>query len=192
MKQNDLKYFKELIEGKTDITWKLWWKSNGLRLKEELPRQQFLKLKFGRLERAAELLAESKIEFQWTKKADYHQSISNLVDDFCDDKGYPLLSKQRKLFGGAVGDYLDGNKESGRKKLTAHIQKIERVKDEVVQSEKLNDLEFDANSFIDQGQPEIGIEILKILIERFDGVNDLTQPAVNLAKETIANTVHKP
>jgi len=185
MKKNDLIYFKNLIEGKTDITWKVFWKINNERLKQDLPRLEFLKLKFGKLKRAAEILNKFKIEFQWTKKADYHQSISNLVDDFCDAKGYPILSKKRKLFNGAVGDFLDGNKESGHKKLTSYIEKIEKNKDEVLQSYEINDLEFDAESFIDQGESEIGIEILKLIVGKFDGVNDLVQPAVSFAKEKL-------
>lgn len=185
MQQDDLNYFKNIIEGKTNMTWKYFWKKNSERLKKELPKREFTKLKFGKLNRASEILTELDIEFKWTKKADYHQAISNFSDDFCDHLGYPILSTQRQLYNGAVGDFLDGNTDTAKLKLNTYIKEIESIKDEILQSEKINDLEYDASSFINQGQPEIGIEILKLIVNRFNNFNDLTQPAVNFAKEKL-------
>lgn len=185
MEEIDLNYFKNVIEGNTEITWKCFWKTNHIRLKQYLPRQEYLQLKFGRLKRAAELLTQHEIVFNWTERADYHQAISGLVDSFCDEKGYLILSKQRKLFNGAWGDFLDGDHDSGRKKLIKYIEEIEKIKDKVAQADKVNDLEADAESFIDQGKVEVGLQILRLVIERFDGLNDLSQPAVNFAKEKI-------
>ncbi len=185
MNDNDLKYFKDLIEGKTDITWKVFWKSNEKRLKESLTRQDFLKLKFGKLQRASEILNENNISFQWTKKADYHLSISNLSDSVCDKNGYPIIEIQRNLFNGAVGDFIDGNIEIGRIKFANYLADIQKMDNMVEQSEQINDLEFDAESFIKQGNIQVGIEMLKLLVATFDNENDLIQPAIDYAKHEI-------
>ncbi len=191
MNENDLKYFKDLIEGKTDITWKVFWKLNEKRFKKNLTRQDFLKLKFGKLERASEILNENNISFQWTEKADYHLSISNLSDGVCDENGYPIVEIQRKLFNGAVGDFIDGNIETGRIKFANYLEDIQQMGNMVEQSERIKELEFDAVSFIKQGNIEVGIEMLKLLVATFDNENDLIQPTIDYVKTEIKRINNK-
>lgn len=63
------------------------------------------------------------------------------------------------------------------------------MEDEVLQAEKINDLEFDAELLINQGKKEMSIKILHLIIKQFDNLNDLVQPAVNFAKEK-RNNLH--
>ncbi|MEN7546966.1 hypothetical protein AAG747_03555 [Rapidithrix thailandica] len=187
MRESDLLSFKNLIEGKTGITWKRYWKQNAERLKEELTRLEFQKLKFKKLKRAAELLDENKMAYEWTDKANYHQAIALLADEVCDEYGYPLLEMQRSLYNGAVGNLMDHDIESGLTALQKYLDRFKQTLDDGASLPEyelleLQGYEMDAEMLMDQMYMEVGKQMLKMLVEKFEGIDDLIQPVVDQAK----------
>lgn len=181
MNEKHLHYFKNLIEGKEVITWKKFWKDNVEELQQTLSRSEFLKLKFEKLDHAEKILEQNGIAFQWTLEGKQQKVWSNLHDSVCDENGKPLLSFRRKSFSGAFGDYLDNKTELSLGKIKKHIDDILKTKDPVAKSDLLNEAEFDAEAFFDEGFEDFAIVILKQISEIATDDN-LLFPAINYAK----------
>ena len=102
-----LAYFKDLIEGRAAIGWIRWWQEHEVEF-NDLPRMDFLELKFKKLEFASKALEREGIPFQWSARgrqeaifADYHPNV-------CGEDGRPSLSFFRSQFKGGIGALEDG------------------------------------------------------------------------------------
>jgi hypothetical protein len=176
-----LNYFKDLIEGKEVVTWKVFWKENSKDFEKDLSRTDFLKLKFNKIDFGEQILKENNIPFTWSSKGKQQKVWANLHESVCDENGKPLLSFRRKAFSGAFGAYLDNKYELSTNKIKKHIKNILNEKDQIQRSNLLNDAEFDAEVFLDEGYNEFAFSVLQEIseIETFD---DLLIPAIQYAK----------
>jgi hypothetical protein len=93
---NDLPYFKDLIEGREVPSRHPWWRTHEPRLREELPRAEFLRLKFGNLRAMAEILTAAGIEFAWAPKGRREAAYARLHPSAVDERGHPLPEFRRR------------------------------------------------------------------------------------------------
>src|SRR6185436_629905 len=143
LRQEHLDYFKSLFEGRAAISWNAWFRQHESALSEELPRMQFLQLKFHKLDEAEKQLRAAGVEFAVTPAAKRERYYAALHHSVLDDKGRPNQEFVRKQYDGAIGLFLDGNVELARDKISAYLKRIRRYP-LVKRAEALADVGFDA------------------------------------------------
>src|SRR5687768_8152671 len=97
-----LEYFKDLLEGRAEISWNAWIAANKDELERTLPRTEFLHLKFKNIEEAERLLTANGIPFEITDRGRQEKYFALLAPEVCDEKGRPKEEFRRKAYGGAV------------------------------------------------------------------------------------------
>lgn len=85
----DLAYFSDLVEGREAVSWAAWWRGNDVRLRARLPRAEYLRLKFNRLEHAADVLTRAGVRYSWTPLGRARQLAADLDPRFVDEAGLP-------------------------------------------------------------------------------------------------------
>ena len=179
-----LDYFKNLIEGQEVETWHKWWRLHQAELELTLPRSLFLRLKFGKVIAAAELLKESDIAFDWTPKGRRQAAYANLHPTAVDPEGYPLEAFRAQAYGGALGLLIKGDLENGRTKLARYLNKLKRTPDVISRAEELSDIEFDAENLFQEGHAVAAITILQAIRE-WQTDSDLEIPIIKSAERKL-------
>jgi hypothetical protein len=87
----DLAYFSDLIEGRDAVSWAAWWRGNDVQLRARLPRAEYLRLKFKRLEHAADVLTTAGVRYSWTALGRVRQRAADLDPRFVDEAGLPTM-----------------------------------------------------------------------------------------------------
>lgn len=175
-----LSYFKELFEGRAVLSWHAWFKQNDARLARELPRADYLRLKFHKLDEAEKLLRQAGIEFVISPLARREKYYSLLHESALDERGRPNESFRRKAYNGAVGQFLDGQPEMAKETLADFLQKAKRR-----QIEELQDLCYDGEIDYEYGDSGLGQMILELVAEIETG-DDLLDPVIFRAREVLA------
>jgi hypothetical protein len=85
----DLAYFSDLVEGRDAVSWAAWWRGNDVQLRARLPRAEYLRLKFKRLEHVADVLTTAGVRYSWTPLGRARQLAANLDPRFVDEAGLP-------------------------------------------------------------------------------------------------------
>ena len=119
-----LLYFKDLLEGRADISWNAWFRQNEQQLSQELPRMVFLQLKFHKLDEAERMLKEAGIDYTISPQGRCERRFSMLAESILDEKGRPKESFMRKAYGGAGGHFMDNRIEEGRRALESYLTKL--------------------------------------------------------------------
>ena len=184
IKPEHLEYFTALIEGADDVPgWHRWWAAHQGEL-ADLPRMQFLKLKFEKVRRAAEILDEHGIRYSWSPRGRLAAAYADLDPSVLDERGRPLPEIRRQAYGGAIGAIEDGEHQEATRLLAREIRRIRKL-DEVEQGQELADMEFDGEQYLLEGDIPSGRAILEAVASWGPG-NDLTDPAVSAARERLA------
>jgi hypothetical protein len=173
-------YFKDLFEGKATISWNAWFKRHDDQLSQELPRADFLRLKFHKLDEAEKLLRAAGIEFTVSPLAKREKYYSLLYENVLDENGRPKESFRRRAFDGAVGHYLDGDSDKAKATLAGFLRKLKRRPMEK-RVEELEALCFDGEMELEYGERELGRMILEQVAALEIG-NELLDPAINQAR----------
>ena len=63
MREEHLAYFKDLLEGRAEVSWHAWFDPREAELAAELPRAVFLRLKFHKLDEAETLLRAAGVPY---------------------------------------------------------------------------------------------------------------------------------
>jgi hypothetical protein len=180
-----LAYFKDLFEGRANISWNAWFRQNEHQLSQDLPRTAFLKLKFHKLDEAEKLLEEAGMPFTISPHAKREKHYSLLHDSVLDDKGRPTKEFRRKAYNGAFGQILDGFVDKGTKTLAAFLKKMNRLPI-LKRMDELNDFCFDGENEFEFGERKIG-RIMLELVAKLETGNDLLDPAILRARELLAS-----
>lgn len=178
-----LAYFKDLFEGRAEISWNAWFKRNESQLAQELPRMEYLRLKFDKMDEAEKLLRKAGIQFEISPLAKRERHYSLLHDSVLDEKGRPLAEFQRKAYDGAIGCFMDGSSEKGTEILAKFVRKAMR-RPLLKRADAIGDLCFDGEMQLATGDPAIGTAILELIAE-LDTGDDLLDPAIRRARELL-------
>jgi hypothetical protein len=183
IRSEHLAYFKALLEGRAELSWRAWFKRNEAQLSQDLPRAAFLRLKFQMLDEAEKLLRESGIEFTVSPLARRERYYANLHESVLDENGRPLESFRREAFDGAIGHFFDGRPEQGKENLAKYLRKLQR-RPEIQRAEDLGDFCFDGEIELEYGNREIGRSILELVAAMKIG-DDLVDPVIFRARELL-------
>jgi hypothetical protein len=178
-----LAYFKDLFEGRAAISWNAWFKRNETQLSQDLPRMDFLRLKFHKLDEAEKLLRETGIQFSPSPLAKREKYYSLLGDSVLEERGRPKEAFLRKAYDGAMGCFMDGQPEKGKEILAKFLRKLKR-RPVLVRMEELEGMCFDGEMQLEYGEQETGRAMLEMVAALETG-NDLLDPAINRARELL-------
>jgi hypothetical protein len=176
-------YFKDLLEGRAAVSWNAWFKRNETGLSQDLPRADFLRLKFHKLDEAEKLLRQAGVEFSLSAVAKREKYYSLLHDSVLDENGRPTEAFRRKLYNGAIGYFLDGQPEKGKELLATYLRNLNR-RPVLKRVEELDALCFDGEMELEYGNQEIGRTMLELVAALPTG-DDLLDPAINRARELL-------
>jgi len=185
VRDEHLQYFKALLEGRADISWRAWFARNEAKLTLELPRAVLLRLKFDQLDEAEKLLSEAGVRYTpHPTAARRERYYAQLHPSVLDERGRPREAFMRKAYRGAVGLILDGKHDEARERLAGEIKKIRR-KPTLQQAEALADMCFDGEmSYLGENR-EVGRALLKAVASVPLG-DDLLDPTIQRALELLA------
>jgi hypothetical protein len=179
-----LAYFKNLFEGRAEISWKAWFPQNEAQLTQDLPRVDFLRLKFYNLDEAEKLLKQAGVEYIPSPLAIRRERYyAQLHQSVLDEKGRPKEAFLRKAYGGAVGAFMDKNFEKGKKALKRELGKIMR-RHPLVRSEDLGDFYFSGEMEFELGNRDLGQAIIE-LVAAVQTDDDLLFFAIDRARELL-------
>lgn len=181
---DDLQYFKDLIEGRDVPSWHPWWRANEPRLRETLPRADFLRLKFGRVPEMAERLKAAGVDFTWSPKGRREAAYARLHASAVDEQGHPLPEFRKRAYDGAVALFQAGDSAGGEKQLKKVLQRIRRMRDEVERGDELAGMQIDGEQLCDEGETAAGLALLRA-VARWETDSDLESPAVDYAREAL-------
>lgn len=130
-------------------------------MKEQLKRPEYLRLKFGAVGYAREILEQNGIPVEWGPAARREAYYANLHESVLDENGRPLESFRRKAYQGACGDCLDGRPDEARRKLALIIQKLNR-RGAMKARDALEEMAFDGEMMVSSG---VDADLGKLLLE---------------------------
>ena len=187
MRQEHLTYFKDLLEGRAEESWNAWFARHDEELAKELPRADFLRLKFNKLDEAEKLLQAAAVEYVPDPIAARRERHYALLDpSVLDERGRPRPELRRKAYRGAMGQLMDGDVQAGRATLARYVRWVRRLP-ALRQAEELEGLCFDGEMELATGDPEIG----RVLLEAVASVpraDDLLGPAIDRARELLGRS----
>ena len=96
-----LAYFKELIEGQARVSWRAWWNANESTLKKQLSSSEYSRLKFGLVEYAHKLLEANGIKVNWGAPAKRESYLAHMHESSLDETGKLKENIRRKSYNGA-------------------------------------------------------------------------------------------
>lgn len=175
-----LEYFRALISGEDVIGWHPWWAVQEQSLKALLPRAEFLRLKFGKVKHAAEVLNRANLQTSWSEQGLRQAAWANLHPSAVDEQGRPIPELRASAYGGAIGALEIGDLVKGTSLLRGFLRRTSKMP-ELDQAAALSELEFDAEGLIAEGLRDAGVEVLRE-IARLPSGNDLLDPAISAAK----------
>lgn len=185
MHPDHLAYFKDLLEGRADISWNAWFKRNQQSLSAQLTRADFLRLKFNKLDEAERLLQQAAIPYVPSPLARRERHHAMLHDSVLDEQGRPLLSFRRKAYDGALGQLMDGDVAQAEATLATYLAKLRR-QSSGPRAEAVADLCFDGEMELVYGTQAIGITMLQTVAAIAEG-DDLLDPSIQRAQHLLAS-----
>ncbi len=180
----DLQYFKDLIEGREVPSWHPWWRANEERLRAEMRRADFLRLKFGNLRSVAETLTQEGIDFQWTPKGRREAAYARLHPSAVDERGHPLPEFRKRAYDGALELFRRGDAAGGEQQLEKALKKIRRKRNEIERGEALAEMQMDGEQLYAEGDTAAGLALLRA-VGRWETDSDLESPAVEYARAAL-------
>lgn len=171
-----------MISGKADCTWHVWWSRHSVEAESRLTRTAFLRLKFGKLNAAAEMLAADGVSFTWTPAGRRLSAWAKLHADAVDSKGRPKPEIRRRMYGGAFASFESGDFEKADRLISLVVEKMVKSPDAGM---LLGELLLDAESFGAEGNAEAARRIAARVAALPAGDAD-TQAALSHAAQILA------
>lgn len=190
MRPEYLAYFKDLFEGRAEFSWNAWFARHDEELRKELPRAQYLRLKFQKLDEAERSLRDAGIDFTTSPVARRERYYSLLHPSVCDEKGRPSEAFRRKAYDGAYGKFMDGDVAEGRRILEAYAKKLKR-KSVARRAEELADFAFDGSMEFQDGDARLGRAMLEI-VAGFELGDDRLDPPILNARQALEERATAP
>ena len=180
-------YFEQLIRGEADISWRAWWKRNEATLKVQLPRAEYLRIKFGLIEYAFKLLQEAGGDIEWGPAASREHYYARLHESVLDEKGRPSAEFQRQKYQGALRDLKAGDQEKAQRKMKRIIRQALKNREEY-ECEELCDIQFDGAQMLASGiddEIKLGLALTRE-IASLDDTDDIIGVPIRYARDALA------
>lgn len=181
---DDLQYFKDLIEGRDVASWHPWWRANEERLRRQMKRADFLRLKFGNVPAMATFLTAAGIAFAWSPKGRREAAYARLHPSAVDERGSPRPEFRKRAYDGAVTLFSQGDVAGGEKQLKKVLQRIRRIRSEEARAEELAEMQIDGEQLCDEGERSGGLALLRA-VAGWETDSDLEAPAVEYARAAL-------
>lgn len=181
--ERHLIYFKELLEGTSDISFRAYLSNHEESLRKQFSPARFARLKFKSIDEIIKILDEEKISYIINDQAIRNEKyLATFHPDALNEKGRLKEGFKDTLFNGVVHDFKTRGEDAV---LTLHTY-IEFPKNinNKENIEKLEDIEFFAETELCLGDKNLGLFLLKALASielQYSGVDDV----VHRAKETV-------
>ena len=122
LSKEHLQFFKDLIEGKAQISFLGYFPTHEKSIKESLERASFLRLKFTPFDEIEKILSSSEITYFRDEAAIKREKyFFSFHKDVLDENGKLKTSHKHSLFNHAAGQYLDGAIEDARLSLSKYL-----------------------------------------------------------------------
>ncbi|MFE6794643.1 hypothetical protein [Paenibacillus chitinolyticus] len=181
--ERHLVYFKELLEGNSEISFRAYLSKNEDSLRKQFSPARFARLKFKSMDEIIKILDEEKISYIVNDQAIRNEKyLATFHPDALNEKGRLKEGFKDTLFNGIVHDFKTKG-EDAILTLYEYIEFPENIHNKK-NIEKLEDIEFFAETELCLGDKNLGLFLLKALasIERqFSDVDDI----VLRAKEAV-------
>ncbi|WP_320200623.1 hypothetical protein RMR16_024690 (plasmid) [Agrobacterium sp. rho-13.3] len=157
-----LDYFKKLIEGNGVPSFQIYFKKNQDALREQLPRAQFLRLKFNSIDEIQRILLAAGIQYQpniiAVKTENY---LMNFHPDVLDENGKIKPSHRHTILNGAVKHFGTDNQAAERalREFIGHPDNYNTEKSIA----RMEDVESLAELELKYGSEELGVFLLRNL-----------------------------
>ncbi|EKE77808.1 hypothetical protein [Gallaecimonas xiamenensis] len=145
-----LLYFEQLLIGKAELSWRAWWAQNEELLKQQLPRSEYLRIKFGLVRYAHQVLSDAGYTVQWGPAASREAFFANLHESVLDGKGKPSKTHRLTMYDGALASLEAGNVQEAVGKVRKIIQRA-LIGREEHQIEEICSMQFDAEMMLTGG-----------------------------------------
>lgn len=180
-------YFKNLLEGKANISFRAYVAQNEESLRKQISAPRFARLKFKSTDEIEKILNENGIPYTPDRKAIRNEKyLATFHPDALDKNGRLRNDFKEKIFNGLIKSIKNKDKDT-----VIHFQKYIGYPKKVSSKEsveKLQDIESFAEIEVKFGEEEVGTSLLGLIasIDRqFSEVDDI----VLRAKEALANTI---
>ncbi|MFB7816821.1 hypothetical protein ACFC0X_21905 [Paenibacillus chitinolyticus] len=181
--ERHLVYFKELLEGNSRISFRAYLSKNEDSLRKQFSRARFARLKFKSMDEIIKILDEEKISYIVNDQAIRNEKyLATFHPDALNEKGRLKEEFKDTLFNGIVHDFKTKG-EDAILTLYEYIEFPENIHNKK-NIEKLEDIEFFAETELCLGDKNLGLFLLKALasIERqFSDVDDIVLRAKEAA-----------
>ena len=187
LEERHLNFFKDLLEGRSSITFAIYLKRHEESLREQLPRAQFLRLKFNCTEEMQSILHANNVTFspdQTAIRQEIYLRNQNPAD--LDENGRLKPGYKLNMFDGAVNLFESGDEGGARKvvlKLIGYPKKMSSKRC----FEELEDLEYFSEIEMRFGNEDTGRFLLALIasIERqYSHVDDVVIRAKEALKKS--------
>jgi hypothetical protein len=180
-----LDYFKELLEGRADISFQGYLAAHEDSLRSQFSAARFARIKFKNVDEIEKILNEEKIPYSINNEAvKYEKYLSTFHPDSLNEKGRLKEGFKETLFNGLFTKFKDSGNAAAAD-LYKYIGFKEGKKSKI-SIEKMEDIEYFAEIETRFGNKDFGLFMLRALssIERqFSAADDI----VLRAKEAVKN-----
>ena len=187
---SDLEYFRRLLSGEEAGAWHKWWPANEARLKAALPRPEYLKLKFNKLEHVASVLRRAGILFNWSVRARVASRFADMDPRKLDESGIPLESHWIDVFGSLVSAFEFGQVARGRRLTRGKLARALTAVEPATRGQELGEWEMAAELLYEAGHQRAAIGFLRVIAEIPED-DDLIAPAIQDARQFLRKNESK-
>jgi hypothetical protein len=185
-----LSYFKELLEGKATVSFSAYLKINQAALTAQLPRAQFLRLKFDCTDEMQKILESHGVEFEANEAAIRREIyLRNVNPADLDESGRLKPATRSALFEGAVALFESGKEDEARLTVLRLVDQPKKMSSNRVFDE-LEDLEYFSEIEMKFGNVKTGLFFMGIIASferQFSRIDDI----IIRAREALAATGSK-
>lgn len=197
MDQQHLDFFKQILEGKALYAFGVYLKKHEQSLKKQLPRGQFLRLKFKPLEEIEIILQQNNITYQLNPQAIKREKyLLCFHDSVLDENGFPTAAFEASLFNGAAHDFLNSAPEKASQKLHDYVWYTTNNNNNHAEIlENFEEVGFHGTIEIEYGNQALGIFLLQYIAQQASDCSRISNLILN-AKTTLqslsATTTQNP
>ncbi|MDK8180096.1 hypothetical protein [Paenibacillus sp. UMB4589-SE434] len=177
--ERHLAYFKELLEGNAEISFRAYLSNHEDSLRKQFSPARFTRLRFKSIDEIVKILDEEKVPYIMNDQAIRNEKyLATFHPDALNEKGRLKEGFKDTLFNGIVHDFKTKGEDAV---LTLH-QYIEFPKNinHKRNIEKLEDIEYFAETELCLGDQSLGLFLLKVLASmdrQFSEVDDIIHRA---------------
>ncbi|MCR8842548.1 hypothetical protein NQ117_02530 [Paenibacillus sp. SC116] len=182
--ERHLIYFKELLEGNAELSFRAYFSNHEDSLRKQFSPARFARLKFKSMDEIIKILDEEKVSYIINVQAVRNEKyLATFHPDVLNEKGRLKEGFKDTLFNGTAHDFKTKGENVAVLTLHTFIEFPKNINNKK-NIEKLEDIEYFAETELWLGDRNLGLFLLKVLASiecQFSDVDDI----VRRAKETV-------